>query len=301
MYLGFVDLLTCGHWLYTTNQCPTNSESPVLLLITSLQMSVKFPIRMLIIVAVLLINTVCMVAIRCPDCGKTPVPYPFSTTPTCGHQSYKIRCDMGVLKFDAVNSTYPIISISPKNQRLVLGQSHILPKTCVTADLVTGGLQLNSSLPFTITQSNTVIFFNCTDASGTLAYDCTPASTLGYMDPDYYCTYQLTDKSDVYSYGVLLLEILTGQRAIDFCRPTDDVNLAAYIKRLVSEEKLVDAIDPSLKIHATSLEIEAMKALGFLAMSCLEERRENRPSMKEACEEIEYIMGIVATTSEDQS
>ncbi|KAI3519970.1 hypothetical protein L1887_09190 [Cichorium endivia] len=164
------------HWLYTTNHCPTNSESPVLLLITCLQMPVKFPIRMLIIVAVLLINTVCLVAIRCPDCGKTPVPYPFSTTPTCGHQSYKIRCDMGVLKFDAVNSTYPIISISPKNQRLVLGQSHILPKTCVTADLVTGGLQLNSSLPFTITQSNTVIFFNCTDASGTLAYDCSPAS-----------------------------------------------------------------------------------------------------------------------------
>ncbi|CAI9273582.1 unnamed protein product [Lactuca saligna] len=122
--------------------------------------------------------------------------------------------------------------------------------------------------------------------------------TLGYLDPDYYWNYQLTDKSDVYSFGVLLLEILTCQRAIDFGRPTDDVNLVAYVKRIVNEERLVDVIDPSLKIHATTLEIDAMKSLGFLAISCLEERRENRPSMKEASEEIEYIMGIVATTSD---
>ncbi|XP_076954684.1 wall-associated receptor kinase-like 20 [Bidens hawaiensis] len=117
--------------------------------------------------------------------------------------------------------------------------------------------------------------------------------TLGYLDPDYYWNYQLTDKSDVYSFGVLLLEMLTCQKAIDFCRPTDDVNLIACVKRIVNEERLVDVIDPMLMKHATSLDIDGMKAFGFLAMSCLEERRENRPSMKEVSEEIEYIMGVV--------
>lgn len=116
--------------------------------------------------------------------------------------------------------------------------------------------------------------------------------TLGYLDPEYYRNYQLTDKSDVYSFGVVLLELLTSQKAIDFDRAQDDVNLAVYVQRLVEEERIMDAVDPALKEGASSLQLETMKALGFLAVSCLEERRQNRPSMKEVAEEIEYIISI---------
>ncbi|KAK9061147.1 hypothetical protein SSX86_018327 [Deinandra increscens subsp. villosa] len=123
--------------------------------------------------------------------------------------------------------------------------------------------------------------------------------TLGYLDPEYYRNYQLTDKSDVYSFGVVLLELLTSQKAIDFNRPPDDVNLAIYVKRVVEEERLLDAVDPDLKEGASKLELETMKALGFLAVGCLEERRQNRPSMKEVTEEIEYILSIATSKSED--
>ncbi|XP_071705950.1 wall-associated receptor kinase-like 20 [Rutidosis leptorrhynchoides] len=123
--------------------------------------------------------------------------------------------------------------------------------------------------------------------------------TLGYLDPEYYRNYQLTDKSDVYSFGVVLLELLTSQKAIDFNRPPDDVNLAIYVKRLVDEEKLLDAVDPNLKKGASELELETMKALGFLAIGCLEERRQNRPSMKEVTEEIEYIISIATSKTEE--
>lgn len=116
--------------------------------------------------------------------------------------------------------------------------------------------------------------------------------TLGYLDPEYYRNYQLTDKSDVYSFGVVLLELMSSQKAIDFNRDADDVNLAVYVQRLMAEEKLMDAIDPTLKQEATNLELDTMKALGFLALGCLEERRQNRPSMKEVVEEIEYITSI---------
>ncbi|KAL0003194.1 hypothetical protein SO802_016975 [Lithocarpus litseifolius] len=116
--------------------------------------------------------------------------------------------------------------------------------------------------------------------------------TLGYLDPQYYRNYQLTDKSDVYSFGVVLLELLTSQNAIDFNRAEDDVNLAVYVQRMVEEERIMDVIDPLLKEGATTLEMETMKALGFLAVGCLEERRQNRPSMKEVTEEIEYIISI---------
>ncbi|KAJ0470702.1 putative protein kinase RLK-Pelle-WAK-LRK10L-1 family [Helianthus annuus] len=123
--------------------------------------------------------------------------------------------------------------------------------------------------------------------------------TLGYLDPEYYRNYQLTDKSDVYSFGVVLLELLTSQKAIDFNRAPDDVNLAIYVKRVVEEERLLDAVDPNLKKGASKLELETMKALGFLAVGCLEERRQNRPSMKEVTEEIEYILSIATSKSED--
>lgn len=116
--------------------------------------------------------------------------------------------------------------------------------------------------------------------------------TLGYLDPEYYRKYQLTDKSDVYSFGVVLLELLTSMKAIDFSRGEDDVNLAVYAQRMVEEEKLMDIVDPLLKEKATTVELETMKALGFLALGCLEEKRQNRPSMKEVAEEIEYIMSI---------
>ncbi|RWW69134.1 hypothetical protein BHE74_00023292 [Ensete ventricosum] len=117
--------------------------------------------------------------------------------------------------------------------------------------------------------------------------------TLGYLDPEYYRNYQLTDKSDVYSYGVVLLELLTSQKAIDFNRGPDDVNLAVHVQRNVEEEKLMDTVDGALKEGATQVELDTMKALGFLAMGCLEEKRQNRPSMKEVTEEIEYIINIL--------
>lgn len=116
--------------------------------------------------------------------------------------------------------------------------------------------------------------------------------TLGYLDPEYYRNYQLTDKSDVYSFGVVLLELLTSQKAIDFNRATDDVNLAVYVQRMVEEERIMDVVDPMLKEQASTTNVETMKALGFLAVGCLEERRQNRPSMKEVAEEIEYIMSV---------
>lgn len=131
---------------------------------------------MLVPVAVLVVCFTCIVAIPCPNCGTTPVPYPLSTGPTCGHQSYKIRCDAGVLKFDTLNNTYPILSISTKDQRLVIAQASFLPNTCTSADLHTQGIQLDSSLPFTISFNNTIIFFNCTETMSSLSMDCTPTS-----------------------------------------------------------------------------------------------------------------------------
>ncbi|GLT89532.1 hypothetical protein SLE2022_075100 [Rubroshorea leprosula] len=127
------------------------------------------------------------------------------------------------------------------------------------------------------------------DDTHTHSHICTSAQgTLGYLDPEYYRSLQLTDKSNAYSFGVVLLELLTSMKAVDFNRDDEDVNLVIYMKRLM------EVIDPVLIQSEANLELEMMKALGLLAGSCLDEKRLNRPSMKEVADEIEYIIGIAA-------
>ncbi|KAL1105660.1 hypothetical protein V6Z11_D04G148300 [Gossypium hirsutum] len=119
--------------------------------------------------------------------------------------------------------------------------------------------------------------------------------TLGYLDPEYYLNFQLTDKSDVYSFGVVLLELLTSKKAIDFNRGEEDVNLVVFARKILKEERFMDVIDPCLKQEAGKIELETMKALGFLAESCLNERKQNRPSMKSVAKEIESILSAVSS------
>ncbi|VVA28751.1 PREDICTED: wall-associated receptor kinase [Prunus dulcis] len=113
----------------------------------------------------------------------------------------------------------------------------------------------------TDTSKNTHIF---TSAQG----------TLGYLDPEYYINFQLTDKIDVYSFGVVLLELLTSMKVIDFNRGEEDVNLVVYMKRVMKEKRLMDVVDPVIKEGASKLDLGTMKALGFLAASCLDEQRQ---------------------------
>lgn len=84
-------------------------------------------------------------------------------------------------------------------------------------------------------------------------------------------------------------------RAIDFNREEEDVNLVVYMKKMIMGERLMEAVDPVIKEESSKLELETVKALGFLAASCLDDRRQNRPSMKEVADEIEYIISIATS------
>lgn len=53
--------------------------------------------------------------------------------------------------------------------------------------------------------------------------------TYGYCAPEYALTGKLTARSDVYSYGVVFLELITGRRAIDYARPTEEQHLINWV------------------------------------------------------------------------
>ena len=118
--------------------------------------------------------------------------------------------------------------------------------------------------------------------------------TLGYLDPEYYRNYQLTDKSDVYSYGIVLLELLTSQKAIDFSREQDDVNLALYVSRQASDGVVMGVVDQRLLGENPSVElITSIKLFSELALACLREKKGERPAMKAVVQELQRLVRIL--------
>lgn len=111
--------------------------------------------------------------------------------------------------------------------------------------------------------------------------------TLGYLDPEYYRNYQLTDKSDVYSYGVVLLELLTSKKVIDFSRDQDDVNLAIHVGQHARNGTIMEVIDQ--RLLSGDQMVTSIKLFLDLALDCLREKKGERPSMKDIVQRLLYM------------
>jgi serine/threonine protein kinase len=94
-------------------------------------------------------------------------------------------------------------------------------------------------------------------------------------------------KSDVYGFGVVLLEMLTGLRAMDTRRPADQLNLVDWAKPLLADRRrLARLVDPRLEGQCPS------KAAAQLTLRCLANDPRSRPSMAEVVASLEDIERI---------
>lgn len=105
----------------------------------------------------------------------------------------------------------------------------------------------------------------------------TLAGTPGYVPPEYYQSFRCTTKGDVYSYGVILLELLSGKRPIDPSEFGDDNNLVGWAKQLQREKRSNEILDPEL-MTMRSGEAELYQYLK-IAFECLDDRPFRRPTM----------------------
>ncbi|KAF8042409.1 hypothetical protein BT93_A0900 [Corymbia citriodora subsp. variegata] len=111
--------------------------------------------------------------------------------------------------------------------------------------------------------------------------------TYGYAAPEYLATGHLTPKSDVYGFGVVLLEMLSGQRAIDKNRPAGQHNLVEWAKPyLTSKRRIFRVIDSRLE-GQYSMD-QAQKA-AFLALQCIATEARARPTMDEIVTSLEQL------------
>uniref|UniRef100_A0A0A9GF81 Protein kinase domain-containing protein n=1 Tax=Arundo donax TaxID=35708 RepID=A0A0A9GF81_ARUDO len=123
--------------------------------------------------------------------------------------------------------------------------------------------------------------------------------TYGYAAPEYVSTGHLYVKSDVYGFGVVLLEMLSGLRALDPSRPSEKVNLVNWAKPLLADRrKLSQVMDSRLEgqYHSKGAFLAAQ-----LTLKCLNSDPKSRPSMKEVVEALEKIELMKSRTREPRN
>lgn len=119
--------------------------------------------------------------------------------------------------------------------------------------------------------------------------------TAGYLDPEYYSTQHLSAKSDVFSFGVVLLEIISGMEPLNIQRPRHEWSLVEWVKPLYREQNIEEMVDPGIKgmFHQ-----EAMWRVVEVALSCIETFSAYRPTMSAIVRELEDALIIETNASE---
>lgn len=105
---------------------------------------------------------------------------------------------------------------------------------------------------------------------------------------EYGYTGNITEKSDVYSYGVVLLEILSGRSAIE-PMVSDSLHIVEWAKKkMCSFEPAINILDPKLRGMPDQMVQETLQALG-IAMLCVNSSPSERPTMKEV---VAFLMEV---------
>ncbi|XP_024978970.1 cysteine-rich receptor-like protein kinase 42 [Cynara cardunculus var. scolymus] len=105
------------------------------------------------------------------------------------------------------------------------------------------------------------------------------AGTLGYTAPEYAIKGELSEKADIYSFGVLVLEIISCRKNTDLTLPSEMQYLPEYAWKLYERSKMIDLIDPRMQ-NDGFVEKEVMQTI-LVALLCLQPQAKVRPPMSE--------------------
>ncbi|XP_022972642.1 probable serine/threonine-protein kinase PBL19 isoform X2 [Cucurbita maxima] len=123
--------------------------------------------------------------------------------------------------------------------------------------------------------------------------------TMGYAAPEYVQTGRLTSKTDVWSYGVFLYELITGRVPIDRNRPKSEQKLLEWVRPYLSDTKKFQLIlDPKLKGKS---HIKSAYKLSNVANRCLVRNPKNRPKMSNILEMVSQIAEAWTETGNSQA
>ncbi|XP_050383821.1 LOW QUALITY PROTEIN: U-box domain-containing protein 35-like [Argentina anserina] len=141
------------------------------------------------------------------------------------------------------------------------------PEPLVHRDLKPGNILLDQNYVSKISDVGLARLVPASVADSVTQYYMTStAGTFCYIDPEYQQTGMLGTKSDIYSFGVMLLQIITG-------RPP--MGLAHHVESAIEEGTFSDVLDPAVK----DWPVEEALSFSKLALQCAEMRRKDRPDL----------------------
>ncbi|XP_078447323.1 receptor-like kinase TMK4 [Wolffia australiana] len=135
------------------------------------------------------------------------------------------------------------------------------------------------------------------------------AGTFGYLAPEYATTGRVTTKVDVYAFGVVLMELITGRKALDETLPEELSHLVSWFRRLLiardndsSKSGFMKAVDPRLDI--ADEDRAGVAAMAELAGHCTSREPHQRPDMGHAVNVLVPLVGqwrpVSGSSSEDK-
>ncbi|GAB2228007.1 hypothetical protein Droror1_Dr00009836 [Drosera rotundifolia] len=123
--------------------------------------------------------------------------------------------------------------------------------------------------------------------------------TFGYVAPEYAMTGHLLVKSDVYSYGVVLLELLTGRKPVDLSKPPGQENLVAWARPLLTIKEGIEAIiDPALE---PTVQYDNFAKVAAIASMCVQPEVSLRPFMGEVVQALKLVCNEFDDPREEES
>jgi len=113
--------------------------------------------------------------------------------------------------------------------------------------------------------------------------------SIGYLDPEYYKRHLLTEKSDVYSLGVMLLEVLSGRKPLFSGEEKQQMSLVNWAKHCYEEGTQNEIVDTELKGQVAP---QSLSKFVEVAFACLLEDGTQRPSMNDVVELLEFALQL---------
>lgn len=100
--------------------------------------------------------------------------------------------------------------------------------------------------------------------------------TFGCVAPEYASTGMLDERSDVYSFGILIMEIISGRSPVDYSHPPVEVNLVNWRKTMVTSKNAEGGSDPKIQEKPSS---RSLKQALLVAFRCVDPNAQKRPKM----------------------
>ncbi|GBG73399.1 hypothetical protein CBR_g16115 [Chara braunii] len=114
------------------------------------------------------------------------------------------------------------------------------------------------------------------------------AGTIGYLDPAFLATQKLTRSSDVYSFGIVLLELITGKMCPAYMKSNPEIPMSEWALDMFNRGGINAILDP--KLQSSVFPKEAITMLAKVAFLCVKEKRQLRPVMRDIVQGIENCL-----------